>query len=269
MLPDAADLADSAPAYDATQTADPSQATSQPAQSGDPNANVPFHLHPRWQERTREIQGLRSQNQQLSQQNQQINQRLQQLEQHRAQTGAPASAEEQALRDAKDALHRVDPTLKELPGQLEQINGVITGLAQDRFVASGERMIEGFAKQHGLDGAQMMQSLVQIIQSNPGLMARAQKGDLGLVSEWLSGLQPVVAAMKAQGTQSQRGIDASTAQTKRMLTTQVPPRQTGGQSGAAAPPTLDRAKDPSGREFMAQAHRDADALLQRGLRNQG
>lgn len=214
----------------ATQV-DPSAGTQNTGTNGQPaEANVPFHLHPRWQERTQEIQTLRAQNAQL-------NQRLAQLEQRREQTGGPVSDEERALKEARDAFYgKVAPELKDVPQ-------LITGLAQERFVSSGERMIETFAKQHNLDGAELSNSLAEIIKNNPALMARAQKGDVSLVSEYLRGIAPVIAAMKKQGDSAQRTTAAATGQTK-LATRNLPPRSAvGGPSGQPAPETFDKTKD--------------------------
>lgn len=253
-----ADGADSTTA-DPAQQADPSagtQNTGQPAE-----AQVPFHQHPRWQERTREIQTLRQQNQSLNTTLQQLQGRLQQLEAARS-PSTPPSQEELA---AREALHRLDPNLKNV-GQygekLGELEGAVSEFRQERFVTTGERQIEVFAKQHGLDAATLSNTLTEIIKNDPALMERAQKGDARLVSQYLQGLQPVVASLRSQGQQAQREATVNAAQTKQQMLRTVPPRQAGSQSGAVAPPTL--ASDGSNaREHMAGLHKQADVLLER------
>ena len=241
-------------------TADPSATTSPATDAGQHPAEetLPFHQHPRWQERTREIQTLRQQNAQLNQQNAQINQRLQQLEQRREQTGAPPSDEERQLKDARDALYgKVAPELKD-------VGDVVQEFRQDRFVSGGERMIEGFAKEHGLNAVAISQNLAAIIKNDPQLMARAAKGDVSLVANLLGAIAPVVAAMKQQQTAAQRGTTAATAQTKTDMLRTVPPRPAGSQSGAVAPPKL--APDGSNaREHLEAMHKQGGQMLERLL----
>lgn len=199
--------------------ADQSQATTQPEQQngGPQSQSVPYERFAQVNQRMRAAE----------QRVQQYEARIAQLEQAREQTGKPVSDEERQLKEARDAFYdKVAPELKEVPQLLQ-------GMAQERFVSSGERMIESFAKQHGLAATELSNSLADIIKNDPALMARAQKGDVSLVAQYLRGLAPVVASMKKQGADAQRLAASMVGQTKNALS-KLPPRPTGTVPGGVA-----------------------------------
>lgn len=209
----------------------PGQAPTQPEQQGQP------------QERMVPLSALIAERRQR----QAVEQRIQQLEQRREQTGQPQSDEEKALKEARDAFYgKVAPELKDVPQLLQ-------GMAQERFVTSGERMIETFAKEHGLTAADLSNSLAEIIKSDPALMARAQKGDVSLVAQYLRGLAPVVSSFKKQNADAQRAAATTVGQTKNALS-KLPPRVTGGVPGGVALPKPVAGDTASQRAALSAKH---------------
>lgn len=208
------------PTAPATQ-ADPSAGTQNTGTNGQPaDANVPFHLHPRWQERTQEIQTLRAQNAQL-------NARLQQLEQRREQTGAPVSEEEQQLRAAREALYsKLAPELNGLPQMVQR-------MVQRDFVNTGEQIIKSFAEQHGLNASELSNDIAAAIQQDKMLMQRAQQGDISIIPLLLRSGGLAAKGLKSQAAEAQRQAAATVGQTK-TAQAKLPPRVTGGVPGGVA-----------------------------------
>lgn len=233
-------------------TADPSvdpsagtQNTAQPTED-----QLPFHKHPRWQERTQEIQTLRAQNQQL-------NQRLQQLEARREQTGQPVSQEEQELRAAREALHRVDPTLKGLPQELQQIKGYLTQQAQAQAQANDNRArghISELAKSAGLStDPKFLASLTRFValeaSHSPDADARYNAGDFAVLTEAFD-------AIKGQFTSTQQRAGITALAASKTALNRLPPRPTGSVPGGVAF-TKPQAGDPASIRTARRERHDA------------
>lgn len=226
----------SAESSTATEVADPSQATTQPAQqNGNPQEQfVPYsrfqQVNGRMREYERAVQTLQTQ--------------VQKLTSERQQSGQPQPTQEEIA--AREALHRLDPNLKNV-GQygekLGELEGAVQEFRQEKFTTRGDAMIASFAKEHGVDAAALTARIVDIIGSDPALLQRAQQGDVRIIQHFLRAYEPVVSHFKQQGAQTQRQQGVALAQNKNALRNGPPRSAVGTTPGAAAPEKFDPAKD--------------------------
>jgi|SRR5262245_4666655 len=265
MFDETADVsAESSTATDAQ--ADPSQATSEPAQPQAPQ-QPPFHQHPRWQQMLGENRNLKGTVQQLTQ-------RLTAIEQ-RAQQGQVSPDQERQYREAGDALLQIirqHPELRpllEMAARAQQwdqasqnVNQI--GMAQRRAATTqGRSHIESLAKQAGLldnikpdNRAAYLQRLTRSVAmeaaSMPGGQERYEAGDYTVLDEAFKAL--------SEGFLStgQKAAAAQLVDTKNK-TQALPPRPRGSAPGPQAPMKFERGKE---REYEADLTRRATEMLQ-------
>lgn len=239
--------ADSSPA-DSSGTPAGAQNTGQVAED-----NVPFHKHPRWQERTVEIQTLRAQNQQL-------NARLQQLEARREQTGGTPSQEEQQLRqqriEAQRALKDLAPGIDELP----QIKQMLTQQMQMQAQANDTRArghIADLVKNAGID-AKLLPSITRYValeaSQNQNGDARYNAGDFAVLTEAFD-------AIKDQFVSSQQRDRLTALAASKTALSRLPGRPVGGVPGGVAFTKPVAGDQASQRTAMRERHNAAGAMI--------
>lgn len=269
MLDDAAVTADSAPATP-DQSADTSagtQNTGQPAQNGQTPQYKGFHEHPDWQ---RMVQERRQDRQVIAD----LNRRLQGLDQRtQQQTGPQPSPEEMQAAEALRKLIGQHPELKGMLDapkygeRLESIEGAFRQFMAQQSQAQVQNAVQrvaSLAKAENLPASkEYLQRLVKLVAAEAqGIEngdARYKAGDLSVLDEAFN-------SVKAQFlSHHQRQGAAALGANKLNLTNQVPPRQSGGQSGAVAPKPLtgDFRKD------MSAMNDEADAMLRNLIGKQG
>lgn len=237
-------------AASSTATTDPSADTSAGTQNTDQANGQPqyrgFHEHPDWQRMVAERRQDRETITALQRQ-------IQGLSTAREQTGQPMSDEERQLREARDAFYgKVAPELKDVAQQLQVF-------AQDRFVSSGERMIETFARQHGFDAKDLTEDIADAIKQDQMLMARAKRGDASIIPLLLRSAAAAARSYQKRSADTARTTASATAQTK-IATTKLPPNTNGGVPGEPVSPVPELLKQGDERGARASMHERAIRL---------
>lgn len=262
------EIVDGAAVAAESSPADPSaipQPGAQPDVQADPNANVPFHKHPRFQEIIRQNQDFRAQNGQLTTQVNQLTQAVQQLQQNRPQQGEQPNAEFVRAAEALIQIMQVNPRLKALlgladaaPQLVKGYQGVqsLTQVQQSNLLRSGRNEISSLASKAGLpaddESVDLLEEMVAgVIRRTPGAEARFRQGDMGTVSEAFKKIQDGFVA------NLRRPAAASVAQTKDKVRN-LPPAPRGGLPGTPAPAKIEPGKE---RQYEQSLHQKAVDML--------
>jgi hypothetical protein len=234
--------AESSPATPDPAAAPTSQATTQPA-PGDQNGNVPFHEHPRWQQLMRE----RAQERQELAQLRAAAQRWQQSQQQGSQR-QPTAEEQQALQALRQ-LQAMDPESAKQQQRIDQLERALQSVQQYQQTAlttQGRGQLQQMASDAGLPTDAKSLAIIEnavtvFLADNPEAVQRFRNADLSVLKDAFSEFD------KTFVSKLRREQQVATSQTKLNMTRTVPPRQTGGASGPAAPP---KATDVGERAFL-------------------
>jgi predicted RNase H-like nuclease (RuvC/YqgF family) len=235
-----------------------SQATTQPAPDGDPNGQVPFHQHPRWQQLMRE----RAQERQELAQLRAAAQRWQSQPQGQP---PPLSPEEQQAIQALRRLQSLDPESAKQQQRIEQLERMLQSVQQYQQTAlttQGRGQLQQMASEAGLPTDAKSLAIIEnavtvFLADNPEAVQRFRNADLSVLKDAFSEFD------KTFVSKLRREQQAATAQTKLNMTRTVPPRPTGGTPGPAAMP---KAEDVGERAFLRQLSERASQRLAGGGR---
>lgn len=256
----------------ADQTADPSQATRQPASAEglSQSRTVPYE---RFQEVNSKMRTYESQLAQAGQQVQQLQREMAEIRaaQHRGQ-GLTAEQQRQYL-EAGDALEQIlaaHPRLKALMGLMQHAPKLIEGyqgvsqlteVQAQRHTMAAREAVRGLAEQAGLpitgdQGRKYLDRLTRLVamevRAIEGGEQRYEQGDLSVLTEAFQGV------LADFVNHTRREANASLATTK-TRTKALPPAATHGTApGEPAPPKLVPGKE---REFEEAMHARARKLL--------
>jgi len=258
------ELVDAAAQTDSSAV-DPSATPSPETQPGTPPAEPPFHQHPRWIERQREIEGLRTTNLNLTQQLTQLQQTVQQMQRNAPAQGTPPNEEYVKAADALLKIMEVNPRLKAMLGLADAAPQLMKGyqgvqdLTQAQTTAllrSGRQEISTLATKAGLpaddDSVDLLEEMVAgVIRRTPGAQAKFLQGDLAPVGEAFKKISDGFVA------NLRRPASASVVQTKDKVRG-LPPAPRGGLPGGAAPPKLDPANP---RKYEQDLHKLGTDML--------
>jgi chromosome segregation ATPase len=244
------EVAESSPAE---PSVDPSAGTQNTVQS--PEDQLPFHKHPRWQERTVEIQTLRSQNAQL-------NARLQQLEQRREATGARVTPEEQDLQTQRAAAQKALAELAPGIDQLPRMQQLLTQQMQAQARANDTRArshIADLAKTAGLStDPKFLARLTRVVALEAASADNAdQRYDAGDYTH----LTEAFEAVKNDFPSTQQRASLTALAASKTALSKLPGRPTGGLPGGVAFTTPKAGDQASQRTSMRERHNAAGRML--------
>lgn len=270
------DVAES-PAAPASPSATPPAAPNAGVPPADPEASVPFHRHPRWIERQRQFEELRSGVGQRDQTIAQLQRQVQELQ--RTASGPARSAEEsfqrQQAQQALEDLVKDHPTLAPLiqlakvaPQLVQGYQGVseVARAQQDMQIRAARSHIADLAKTAGLvTDDKSLKYITRMVAMAAGELEngsdRFEQGDLSVLDEAWKEIEGFLGQFKRTAT--------ATVLDAKNKTAKLPPRPTGGGPAEDAPPELkaeDRGDTVKVRAYERSLGEQAKRLLAQKLR---